>query len=303
MLERLLLPSLVTDSLHFRFIEILSLKHAQVLALFHRKWCCKIAISIWVWLQSEEDVVLAKHWHSRCHLLLSKEKLLRHSWCHLLLSKEKLLSRWSLQDRIMKIALIYTSCRIDERKSNSNINDIVKELRVWIALHWVLCSSLCRSFAQLRVSRWFYVITICVSIAMCQKSWVTFSSKIWSIRSLCVFIALTHLIFLKMRCVDVWMIITMLFARSFDASMILNQVDVSSVFIFSDSTSSAYVASSAHVTRDQNLDASIMSENDWNLIHEFYSALENFKRDICNICNEINFDKKLIDWKKRCSCH
>lgn len=74
-------------------------------------------------------------------------------------------------------------------------------------------------------------------------------------------------------------------------------------FVFSDSTSSAYVASSAHVTRDQNLDASIMSENDWNLIHEFYSALENFKWDICNICNEIDFDKKLIDWKKRCSCH
>ncbi len=187
MLERLLLPSLVTDSLRFRFIEILSLKRAQVLALFHREWCCKIAISIWVWLQSEEDVVLTKHRHSRCHLLLSKEKLL---------------SRWSLQDRIMKIALIYTNCRIDERKSDSDINNIVKELRIWIALHRVLCSSLCRSFAQLRVSRWFHVIMICVSIAMCQESWVTFSSETWSIRSLCVFIALTHLIFLKMRCVD-----------------------------------------------------------------------------------------------------
>jgi len=170
MLERLLLSSLVTDSLRFRFIEILSLKRVQVLTLFHREWCCKIAISIWVWLQSEEDVVLAKHRHSRCHLLSSKEKLLRHSWCHLLLSKEKLLSRWSLQDRIIKITLIYTSCRINERKSDSNINDIVKELRVWIALHRVLCSSLRRSFAQLQVNHWFHVIMICVLIAMCQES-------------------------------------------------------------------------------------------------------------------------------------
>ncbi len=152
MLERLLLSLLITDSLRFKFIEILSLKRAQVLTLFHWKWCCKIAISIWMWLQSEEDVDLAKHQHSRSHLLLSKEKLLRHSQSHLLLSKEKLLSRWSLQDRIMKIALIYTSCRIDERKSDSDIKDIVKELHVWIALHWVLCSSLHRSFAQLQVN-------------------------------------------------------------------------------------------------------------------------------------------------------
>ncbi len=170
MLERLLLSSFVTDSLRFRFIEILSLKRAQVLTLFHREWCCKIAISIWVWLQSEENVVLAKHRHSRCHLLLSKEKLLRHSQCHLLLSKEKLLSRWNLQDRIMKITLIYINCRINERKSDSNINNIMKELHIWIALHQVLCSSLCRSFTQLQVNHWFCIIMICVLIAMYQES-------------------------------------------------------------------------------------------------------------------------------------
>jgi len=35
MLERLLLSLLITDSLRFKFIEILSLKRAQVLTLFH----------------------------------------------------------------------------------------------------------------------------------------------------------------------------------------------------------------------------------------------------------------------------
>ena len=73
--------------------------------------------------------------------------------------------------------------------------------------------------------------------------------------------------------------------------------------VSSDSTSSAHVTSFAHVTQNQNLDASIMSENDWNLIHEFYSTLENFKQDTCNICNEIDFDMKLINWEKRRSCH
>jgi len=58
-----------------------------------------------------------------------------------------------------------------------------------------------------------------------------------------------------------------------------------------------------HVTLNQNFDASIMFENDWNLIQEFYSALENFEQNTCNICNKIDFDMKLIDWEKRRSCH
>jgi len=139
MLERLLLSSHVTDSLmnslRYRFIETLLLNLLLSLASSLREWCCKNMISIWTWFQSEEENVLAENRHSRCHLL----------------SKEKSLSRWSLQDRIMKIILIYASCRIDERKSDSDINDIVKEQRVWIALHWVLCSSLQRSFTQLCV--------------------------------------------------------------------------------------------------------------------------------------------------------
>ena len=213
MLERWLLSSHVTNSLCYRFIEILSLNFLLLLIFFLWEWCCKNAISIWTWLQSKEEDVLAEN---------------RHSWCHLL-SKEKLLSRWSLQDRIMKIALIYTSCKIDERKSDSDINDIVKEQRVWIAVHRVFCSSLRRSFAQLRFSHWFRVVTICILIVMCQELWVTFLLKIWLIHLSCVFIALMNWIFLKMRCIDARVIVTMFFTRSFNVSMSLNQVVVSSV--------------------------------------------------------------------------
>ncbi len=67
--------------------------------------------------------------------------------------------------------------------------------------------------------------------------------------------------------------------------------------ISSDSTSSVYI------TLNQTLDASIMFENDWSFIYKFYNILENFKQDDYNICNEIDFDMKLINWKKQCFCH
>ena len=74
--------------------------------------------------------------------------------------------------------------------------------------------------------------------------------------------------------------------------------------VSSDSTLSAHVTSNQSlVTLNQFFNALIMFENDWNFIHEFYNALENFERDDCNICNKIDFDIKLINWEKRCSCH
>lgn len=131
MLERLLLPSHVTDSLRFRFIETLPLKRFQVLTLLLLllEWCCKIVVTesrrrrrYFVTASTTERQALTSNEDDRITSLKLKNQLKDKS-------QKKRKTRISSSSDINSNAFIYVVLKY----SNSGI--LSRVVRWWVAHH------------------------------------------------------------------------------------------------------------------------------------------------------------------------